>query len=678
MNIESLIKRCMCVACRLIFATLMLTLALPSIFSASAFADAAPGAWPMFGHDAQHTFSSAYKGVSYPMKHKWQHKLDKTGYGFTSSPVIGADGAIYVTSRHNDFSTGYLHAFNPDGSLKWERQADIKPGYSNPFWGDPAIGQDGNLYIQSAGYLYIIKSDGSLQAKLTTDNQTYVTPSPVIGANGNVYVATNHSLYIVQQGKSLKKLKTLSHYNYYTPAIATDGTVYFPGDDALYALRPDGATRWRLKYQTGEGSVSSPSVGADGTIYVVAINKNNGSYSGAIYAINNNGKLKWTYPVKGYGVELALASNGTLYAVTGGITGYEQIHAINPDGSLKWRLDHPYYGFPTPTIGADGAIYLPYDYHIVVLNANGSSRWDIPMTDPGIAVTIGGDGTLYTATYNSLWAFGLPEGRGDINGLVSNLTTGIPIANVKCATAAKATNTTKHGRYGLILNPGHYDLSCRKTGYQDMNVSNVAVVLGHEKEVNIEMTPPGLLSIVTPDLPAGEGNIQYGNRVRITGGHAPYNYSLVNGTLPPGVELAPANGIISGVPVRSGNYFFAIGVADSQNAYAERSYTIAVTSKPLKIITVGLKTMVVGQAYRKKLVASGGAGAYHWSLAGNLPEGVKFNQTSGVFSGVPVTAGSEDLTVTVSDEDGGVASKPFTLKVIVSLNISTVVKPNGF
>jgi hypothetical protein len=210
-----------------------------------------------------------------------------------------------------------------------------------------------------------------------------------------------------------------------------------------------------------------------------------------------------------------------------------------------------------------------------------------------------------------------------------------------------------------------------------MTFSNVAVVLGKEKEVNIEMTMPGPLNIVTLDLPAGESNIQYENRVRITGGHAPYNYILANGALPPGLKLDVTNGIISGRPTRSGGYSFAIGVTDSLNTYAERGYTIAVTSKPLKIATVGLSAGVIGQAYQKTLLASGGAGAYHWAVVGNLPEGIKFDQTSGVFSGVPVTAGSGDLIVTVSDEDGGTISKSFTFNIIAPLQISTKIVADG-
>ncbi|MGB3478299.1 MAG: Ig-like domain-containing protein, partial [bacterium] len=52
-----------------------------------------------------------------------------------------------------------------------------------------------------------------------------------------------------------------------SPAIGTDGTIYIGSDDnALYAINPDGTTKWR--YSTGNYVFSSPAIGADGTIYV--------------------------------------------------------------------------------------------------------------------------------------------------------------------------------------------------------------------------------------------------------------------------------------------------------------------------------------------------------------------------------------------------------------------------
>ena len=69
-----------------------------------------------------------------------------------------------------------------------------------------------------------------------------------------------------------------------SPGIGADGTIYVgSGDKSLCAVNPDGTLKW--SYATGGEVRSSPAIDADGTIYV-------GSYDGKLYAVNPNGTLK--------------------------------------------------------------------------------------------------------------------------------------------------------------------------------------------------------------------------------------------------------------------------------------------------------------------------------------------------------------------------------------------------
>jgi len=60
------------------------------------------------------------------------------------------------------------------------------------------------------------------------------------------------------------------------------------------------------------------------------------------------------------------------------------------------------------------------------------------------------------------------------------------------------------------------------------------------------------------------------------GGTAPYTWSRVNGTLPPGLKLQPHKGVISGVATTPGEYHFNLAVADSNlpHQQAQREITI--------------------------------------------------------------------------------------------------------
>lgn len=56
------------------------------------------------------------------------------------------------------------------------------------------------------------------------------------------------------------------------PVIAPDGTVYLgTSEGRLIALRADGSELWARELPALQGIVSSPAVGGDGSIYVVAM-----------------------------------------------------------------------------------------------------------------------------------------------------------------------------------------------------------------------------------------------------------------------------------------------------------------------------------------------------------------------------------------------------------------------
>ena len=190
-----------------------------------------------------------------------------------------------------------------------------------------------------------------------------------------------------------------------SPAIGADGTIYVGSDDTkLYAINPDGTLKW--SYATGcaillfsrhrsrrdhlcgisrtpnsmpsiptgpssgpiplETIVSSPAIGADGTIYV-------GSWDSNLYAINPNGTLKWSYAT-GYGIDSspAIGADGTIYV--GSVD--HNLYAINPNGTLKWSYTMGSYINSSPAIGADGTIYVgSVDTKLYAINPNGTLKW---------------------------------------------------------------------------------------------------------------------------------------------------------------------------------------------------------------------------------------------------------------------------------------------------------------
>ena len=64
-------------------------------------------------------------------------------------------------------------------------------------------------------------------------------------------------------------------------------------------------------------------------------------------------------------------------------------------------------------------------------------------------------------------------------------------------------------------------------------------------------------------LPAGTANQTYNAVLNVSGGNAPYQFSVKSGSLPQGLTLNPTTGSISGMPVSSGSYSFEVIVTDA-------------------------------------------------------------------------------------------------------------------
>ncbi len=84
------------------------------------------------------------------------------------------------------------------------------------------------------------------------------------------------------------------------------------------------------------------------------------------------------------------------------------------------------------------------------------------------------------------------------------------------------------------------------------------------------------LSISTTSLPNGYLSISYSQTLAAAGGSGSYSWSVVSGSLPPGLSLSSA-GVISGTPTTAGTYSFTVQVSDGISTKPQ-SLTITVTS----------------------------------------------------------------------------------------------------
>src|SRR3981081_3856140 len=85
---------------------------------------------------------------------------------------------------------------------------------------------------------------------------------------------------------------------------------------------------------------------------------------------------------------------------------------------------------------------------------------------------------------------------------------------------------------------------------------------------------------VSATLPTASVGANYNATVAVTGGTAPYAFSIASGGLPQGVLLAANSGAISGTPSASGTFSFARSVSDSKGLSKQQPLQITVSNSP--------------------------------------------------------------------------------------------------
>jgi subtilisin family serine protease/ABC-type amino acid transport substrate-binding protein len=172
------------------------------------------------------------------------------------------------------------------------------------------------------------------------------------------------------------------------------------------------------------------------------------------------------------------------------------------------------------------------------------------------------------------------------------------------------------------------------------------------------------LSIDTVRLPTVFTGVPYSETLTATGGATPYQWSIVDGTLPTGLGLDPLTGTLSGTTDTPLTTVLTVQLQDAQFATVSRTLRLVVTPPPLEIDTKTLPAATIDRPYSETLVASGGTPPYTaWTLAGgSLPLGITF-ANDGTLSGLAAEQGIFRFTAQVTDSAGEQTIQDLSLRV---------------
>jgi hypothetical protein len=196
----------------------------------------------------------------------------------------------------------------------------------------------------------------------------------------------------------------------------------------------------------------------------------------------------------------------------------------------------------------------------------------------------------------------------------------------------------------------------------------------------LSITIGSSLAVATTSLPQGQVGTVYGQSVALSGGVAPYAWSIDVGSLPDGLSITPATGLISGTPTAAGTSAFTVKVTDAVAATATQVLSITISSTgTLSVATAALAQGQVGVAYAHSVAADGGTLPYTWSMeSGSLPAGLTLTPETGLISGAPTTAGTSAFTVKVTDDAAATATKALSITINTSaLTVATTSLAQG-
>jgi outer membrane protein assembly factor BamB len=206
------------------------------------------------------------------------------------SPAVDLEGNIFLTN------TDYLISLSSEGIERWTYEFDFEHIY---VISSPVISADGTIYLsKNESQLEAITKNGL--HKFTFEGEEGFN-QPVIDDDGTIYITSFgmniNKFYVIHPDGSLIHTRNLYGWAK-SPVIIGDDLVYYAlqvsGGSRVYALdKDDFSLEWTSQLISGY-CADSPTLAADGSIYLAGT-AGSGTYSSFLSSIDSLGQIKWEF-----------------------------------------------------------------------------------------------------------------------------------------------------------------------------------------------------------------------------------------------------------------------------------------------------------------------------------------------------------------------------------------------
>jgi Leucine-rich repeat (LRR) protein/sugar lactone lactonase YvrE len=446
--------------------------------------------------------------------------------------------------------------------------------------------------------------------------------------------------------------------------------------------------------------VASPANGVVGTPYSSFFSANGfpaptySLFSGVLptgLSLNaSTGELSGTPTAAGvFGVTVIRASNGegalnsnsfniTIAAAPSSPTAFSAQTPVNGTAGTAYSYTVVANGFPSPTYSVVAGT-LPTG---LTLNAATGTITGTPTVSgtfgPITVQSSNGSGTLNSTPFN-ITINGAPtsfSAQTPGNGVVGTpynyafAVNGLPASTFTVLSGTLPTGLSLSGA-GVISGTPSVAATFGPITVQASNGLGLVNTSAFSITIAATGTAPTAFTLQSP--PSGLVGGSYGYTFAANGSPAP-SYAVNSGTLPAGLTLTAANGLLSGVPTAAGVFGpITLAATNGFGSTTSAPFNITVNEAPSSFTAQTPPNGAVGTAYSYTLIANGFPAPAYSLVSGALPAGLTLSG-AGVISGTPSASGVfAGIVVKAQNAFGNVNT------VSMSMSISAaVVAPTAF
>jgi uncharacterized protein YhjY with autotransporter beta-barrel domain len=478
-----------------------------------------------------------------------------------------------------------------------------------------------------------------------TASGTSITYTPTAGYSGSdsfTYTATNASgtsspatVTITVSAPSI----TLS------PGVLSNGsvgtaysqTVSASGGTAPYTYAiTAGSLPVGLSLNTSTGMISgTPSASGTGNFTVTATDTNSATGSQA-YSLVINGLA----PVAG-AVSATVAANSSANPITLNITsGTASSVAVASAASHGTATASGTSITYTPTAGYSGSDSFTY----TATNASGTSSpatVTITVSPPTISLN---PATLNNGTVGTSYSTTLTASGGSAPYTYAITAGSLPAGlSLNTGTGAISGTPSTSGTSNLTVTATDANSATGSQAYS-ITISDQAPVAN---AVSATLAANSSANTITLNITGAATSVAVASA-------ASNGIATASGT---NITYTPTAGF-------SGSDSFTYTATNASGTSSPATVTITVSPPSISLNPATLSNGTVGTSYSATFAASGGTAPYTYAITtGALPEGLSQNAASGLISGTPSTAGTTELTITVTDANGATGLQNFSITI---------------